>query len=105
MTTVQVRRDENGVCGLTVKGHAGYARSGKDIVCASVSSAVQMAINGITEIVKVNCEVNVYEDCIECILPPNPRPAATHFVSALRLHLKLLSEDFPNTINLIITEV
>ena len=64
-----------------------------------------MAIMGISEIVKVNCEVNVDEDAIECVLPPNPRPAATHFVSALRLHLKLLSEDFPNTINLIITEV
>ena len=90
---------------FAISGHAGYAESGKDIVCASVSSAVQMAINGMTEIVKVNCKVNVYEDCIECILPPNPRPAATHFVSALRLHLKLLSEDFPGTINLIITEV
>ena len=59
----------------------------------------------LAEVVKINCKVNVYEDCIECILPPSPRPAATHFVSALRLHLKLLSEDFPNTINLIITEV
>ncbi len=90
---------------FVISGHAGYAESGKDIVCASVSSAVQMAINGITEIVKVNCKVNVYEDTIECILPQSSRPAAWHFVSALRLQLKNLSEDFPKTINLIITEV
>lgn len=91
---------------FTVSGHAGYAENGKDIVCASVSSAVQMAINGITEIVKTNCSVNVGRDgYIECVLPPEPRPAAIHFVSALRLQLKLLSEDFPGTINLIITEV
>ena len=90
---------------FVISGHAGYAESGKDIVCASVSSAVQMAINGITEVVKINCEVNVYEDNIECILPPSPRPAAWHFVSALRLKLHNLSEDFPKTINLIITEV
>lgn len=88
-----------------VSGHAGYAENGKDIVCASVSSAVEMAINGITEIVKTSCTVNIKEDSIECILPPSPRPAAIHFVSALRLHLKNLSEDFPGTINLIITEV
>ena len=90
---------------FVVSGHAGYDESGKDIVCASVSSAVQMAINGITEIVKISCKVNVGEDSIECILPPDPRPAAWHFVSALRLQLKNLSEDFPGTINLIITEV
>ena len=88
-----------------ISGHAGYAESGKDIVCASVSSAVEMAINGITEIVKVNCEVKVYGDTVECILPESSRPAAWHFVSALRLHLKNLSEDFPKNINLIITEV
>lgn len=90
---------------FSVSGHAGYAENGKDIVCASVSSAVQMAINGITEIVKTNCLVKVKDGCIECILPPEPRPAAKHFVSALRLQLKNLSEDFPGTINLIITEV
>ncbi len=90
---------------FTVSGHAGYAENGKDIVCASVSSAVQMAVNGITEIVKINCKVNVYEDTIECVLPPNSRPAAWNFVSALRLQLQNLSEDFPKTIDLIITEV
>ena len=50
---------------FVVSGHAGYAENGKDIVCASVSSAVQMAINGITEIVKTNCEVNVKKESIE----------------------------------------
>ena len=90
---------------FVVSGHAGYAENGKDIVCASVSSAVQMAVNGITEIVKTNCEVNVKKESIECVLPPEPRAAARHFVSALRLQLKNLSEDFPGTINLIITEV
>lgn len=88
-----------------VSGHSGYAESGKDIVCAAVSSAVQMAVNGITEIVKISCKVNVGADSVECVLPEGSRPAAWHFISALRLQLKNLSEDFPNTINLIITEV
>ena len=92
---------------FVISGHAGYAESGKDIVCASVSSAVQMAINGITEVVRIHCDIHVDEEtnAIECILPPSPRPAAWHFVSALRLQLGNLSEDFPGTINLIITEV
>jgi len=30
---------------ITIKGHAGYAEYGKDIVCASVSSIVTTSIN------------------------------------------------------------
>ena len=32
---------------ITVDGHSGFAESGEDIVCASVSSAVWLTINGI----------------------------------------------------------
>ena len=30
---------------ITIKGHAGYAEAGKDIVCAAVSSIVTTSIN------------------------------------------------------------
>ena len=35
---------------ITISGHAGYDDSGKDIVCASVSSIVITTINAIIEI-------------------------------------------------------
>ncbi len=35
-----------------ISGHAGFADAGEDIVCASVSSAVQLVANGITECAK-----------------------------------------------------
>ena len=31
--------------GFTFSGHAGYAESGSDVVCAAVSSAVQLTAN------------------------------------------------------------
>lgn len=31
-------------CGITVDGHAGYAESGKDIVCAAASALVQTLV-------------------------------------------------------------
>ena len=34
--------------GFKISGHAGYADKGEDIVCASVSSAVQLVANTIT---------------------------------------------------------
>ena len=45
MTTVEVRRDEGGVCGLRVSGHAGYAQSGGDIVCAAASVLITTCAN------------------------------------------------------------
>ncbi|HPR40565.1 MAG TPA: ribosomal-processing cysteine protease Prp [Oscillospiraceae bacterium] len=88
-----------------ISGHAGYAESGKDIVCAAVSACTEMAVNGITEIVKTKCGVEVGEDSVELILQENARPAAWHFVSALRLELQNLAQDHPGTVNLIISEV
>ena len=44
---------------ITIKGHAGYADKGKDIVCASVSSIVITTINAIVEI---NPEAIDYSD-------------------------------------------
>ena len=36
--------------GFSVSGHAMFDEAGRDIVCAAVSSAVQLTVNGITEI-------------------------------------------------------
>ena len=42
MIVVSVREDE-----ITVSGHAGYAETGKDIVCAGVTALVQGLIRSI----------------------------------------------------------
>ena len=50
MITVSIYRDENGrCCGFHCSGHAGYAESGSDIVCAAVSALTMNAINSISE--------------------------------------------------------
>ena len=47
MTTVTVIRRDGRIREVTVKGHSGYAKFGKDIVCAAVSSVTQTALMGI----------------------------------------------------------
>lgn len=50
MIVVQVRFDKEGlVTGYTVKGHAGLAEAGKDVLCAAVSSITQTPILGMEE--------------------------------------------------------
>ena len=62
MTSVQVRRDEKGVCGLTVEGHAGYARSGKDIVCAAASILITTCANALESVAHIIPELDVQEE-------------------------------------------
>ena len=45
MIKIEINKDK-----ITIKGHADYKESGKDIVCASVSSIVITTINGILRI-------------------------------------------------------
>lgn len=39
-----------GYAEIGVSGHAGYAEQGKDIVCASVSTIVELAILGLSSL-------------------------------------------------------
>lgn len=54
MTTVTIIRDEKGqVVSYYAHGHTGYDEIGKDIVCASVSTATLQTGLGILEILKL----------------------------------------------------
>jgi uncharacterized protein YsxB (DUF464 family) len=89
--------------GVKLTGHAGYADAGEDIVCAAVTSAVQMAANGITEILKIPMPITVEENLLKFTLPKEADATARAFLLALRLHLEILSQQYENTIA--ITEV
>ena len=91
--------------GFSLSGHAGYDDYGHDIVCASVSSAVQMTVNGVTEVLELNANVNVEENLIEMKLSEQNAQKAQPFLQALLLHLNLLSEDYEGTIQVNLTEV
>lgn len=45
MITITRRKD-----GISIKGHANYAKPGKDIVCAGVSALVQTLIQSVEEL-------------------------------------------------------
>lgn len=44
-------------CGFRASGHAGYADSGEDIVCAAISALTQTCELGLTEKLGLNVEV------------------------------------------------
>jgi hypothetical protein len=92
--------------GFSVSGHSGYADAGEDIVCAAVSSAVQLTANGITEISHLPAQVEVGENTVSLRLVDSASIGSGQaFLEALQLHLSVLAEDYPKNVKLTCTEV
>ena len=47
MVSIQITKKNNNIDKITLKGHAGYAAYGKDIVCAGVSAILTTSVNAI----------------------------------------------------------
>lgn len=56
MTQVKMIYDNNIVIGFRMEGHAGFNTKGPDILCASLSTASQMTVNGILDWVGLDLE-------------------------------------------------
>lgn len=97
---------QSGQCytGFTVSGHAGYAERGEDIVCAAVSSAVQLTCNAITDVVRVKAQVQVRGDTVSLRLPQNGGAQAVLFVEALCQHLQLIAGDYSEHLSVEVTQ-
>ncbi len=105
MIQADFTRSEGKLTAFSLRGHAGYDDYGKDIVCASVTSAVQLTANAITEVLKVRADVQVLDNQIRMKLPEKCSQEALHFMEALLLHLEILAEDYEGTIKVKVSEV
>lgn len=90
---------------MTISGHADFAEYGQDIVCAAVSSALQLTANAITDLLDVKASIVERENLISLNLPQPLNKQAVLFLKALWLHLGALAEEYPKNIQLSLTEV
>lgn len=69
MIKVQFHLNDDGlVRGFQIKGHAGYADHGYDIVCAAVSALAQTAILGLTKVAGLPARLESRDGFLECRL-------------------------------------
>ena len=62
MTKIVIRKNNGRYTGFTCSGHAGYAQSGSDIVCAAVSILVINTINAMEIFAAEEMEVSSQEE-------------------------------------------
>ena len=85
-----------------IQGHADYNINGNDIVCAAVSSAVDMTINAIKNIVgeKINLNINNKKALVSLELVNQDNKIASMFIKSLYDHLINISEVYPDNIKI-----
>ena len=95
MTKATFYFDGNVPYGFLISGHSGFAEEGEDIVCASVSSASYMVANTITEILKVDADIDVNDAKMKLIVNKEQRHITKDILLGLKLHLEGLKEQYP----------
>ncbi len=91
---------------FNIKGHANYNVYGSDIVCAAVSSAVNMVLNAIVNIINQDCYLDINKQSAEIILKIKSKNnlESALFVKALYFHLVDISKEYAKNIEVNIFE-
>lgn len=106
MTKIEFFKKNGSLIGYRASGHSGYSEEGSDIVCASISSALQLTLIGLQEVVKSNPEFKIYEDgFLEVFLDDNDIKNYGKEISILLestyFFLKELAKQYPKNIKLV----
>lgn len=103
MIQAEFYRKNGSLCGFDIGGHSGYAEAGSDIVCAAVSSAVQLTVN-LLDAFGCKPVVSAGENTVRCIVG-RTEYAELRLLNQLKAHMQSVSEEFPETIRITISEV
>lgn len=103
MIEVKLEANARGqLVGFEVTGHAGYARAGRDIVCAAVSALAQGAVAGLKHFYRDQVQASQRKGKLKCHLIPMPSEAdrlsyreAQAILIAMHLGLKAIAEQYP----------
>ena len=100
MTEVRFIKRGEDLTAFILSGHTMAAEYGSDIVCAAVSSAVLMAANTVTEILKVDADIEMEDGFFSLCLPPEAVVPCRAVMEGLHLHLQELSRQYPDHITM-----
>ena len=96
MTKITVKKNDKIIANVEIKGHTNYNESGKDIVCASISSIVTTSINALIRLDK-KIEVEIKDGYTNISILKSDEQTEILLINMLEL-LKELEEIYPKNI-------
>lgn len=105
MTKVKFYQSQDMFTCVDLVGHAGYAEEGEDIVCAAISSTIQLTHALLSDVMGLEVDALVEDEGahIRISLPDDVRAASQDAFQALLLFYRELEETHSEFIN--VTEV
>lgn len=103
MTKVAVYEAKGKMYGFTARGHAQYAEPGDDIVCAGISTATQMAVVAIQDVLEAVCNVVEDKDTLSIIVIEHDKCKLKHvdlILQAMYLVLESIAIQYDNHLNI-----
>lgn len=105
MTIAEFYKKDGELTGFKVKGHSGHSEQGNDIVCASVSSAVMLTANLITEIFGFKADVSAVGDTVSLKTDISCNDILQGLYRGLVMQLEEIAEEFHKNLKVKFTEV
>ena len=95
LNVIFYRTSEETVAGFFIKGHAGYAKSGRDIVCAAVTALAFNTVNSVEALTEDKFSVEQGEDgYLKFMLLGSPSSDAGLLLRSLLLGLTSVREEY-----------
>ncbi len=98
MTKITFFKKNNLILGFRAEGHTGFSEEGTDIVCSAISTATQLTVVGLEEVLglRLNLKRNDKNALLECKLASKETEIekAQSFFKALEISLKQIEQDF-----------
>ncbi|MCR5491888.1 MAG: ribosomal-processing cysteine protease Prp [Bacilli bacterium] len=99
MIKVEISYKGKGFQSLLVKGHAGTAEHGKDLVCAAVSAITVGAMNAL-ENTDEDFEIEIEEGRVSCTALGSVSDHDETVIETLIIQLKTIEVSYPNAIDI-----
>lgn len=102
MIRIELYRTLHGeIKGFLVKGHAGMAEKGQDIVCAAVSVLTQTVVLGLTQYLGLQPEVKRKSGYLSCLLTQQEhREEVRAIFESMALGLKEIVGQYPDFVRM-----
>lgn len=105
MTKIEILRKKGSIVKYSAKGHANFANQGEDIVCAAISSNLQLPLGGITEILHLFPKFEISDGFIDVDLRgldlQDKKKEVEILLESMTLMLKELAKEYPKYLKLV----
>lgn len=94
---IEVRRNSNG---FSVRGHAQYAPHGQDVVCAAVSTLVQVLVFSISELTTDEIDYDMQPGLVE-IRYKDLSEDAQLLIKSFFIGIRMISHAYPSNVQIV----